>query len=294
MGRGSRLPISSAGNPANNRRPNPRVTCFNCGNRGHYSDTCVNQPLSAYEQQEVRERICREREPTMQEFGRPDTNLAPPLSGSNSLEIASGPLVSCFLLNYPKVRTVTSAPVTCLCSCSVSHEDLGIACGVAARIPAVRTIFENPLAEKRARVDNSESDIVASHRAPKVVRRNAEPMENNTNLRYSFRPTNNPLAHRREPEIQEVEEEDQIVDDGPEAMEEVIRVGNQFEDVERTSPERIFPVSTLPKKTKEKVVTAPINSMHGEGPFTICDGLNGPSSSLQITLPPLLDCLPRL
>ena len=294
MGRGSRLPFSSAGNPANNRRPNPRVTCFNCGNRGHYSDTCVNQPLSAYEQQEVRERIRRERELTMQEFRRPDTNQAPPLSGSNSIEIASRPQVPRSPLNHPKVGTVSSAPVTCLRSCSVSQEDLGIACVVAARIPAVRTIFENALAEKRVRVDDSESDIVASHRAPKVPRRNAEPMENNTNLRRSFRSTNNPLAHRREPEIQEVEEEDQIVDDGLEAMEEVIRVGNQFEEVERTPSERIFPVSTLPKKTKEKVVTAPINWMHGESPFTIRDALNGPSSRLQITLPQLLDCSPRL
>jgi len=36
---------------ANNRRYNSRVTCFNSGIRGHYSDTCTNQPLTSYEQQ---------------------------------------------------------------------------------------------------------------------------------------------------------------------------------------------------------------------------------------------------
>ena len=44
------------------RRPNMRVTCFNCGLRGHYSDSCTNPPVSAYEQQQVHDTICHERE----------------------------------------------------------------------------------------------------------------------------------------------------------------------------------------------------------------------------------------
>jgi len=39
---------------------------------------------------------------------------------------------------------------------------------------------------------------------------------------------------------------------------------------------------------------APINWMKGQVPFTMQDALNGPSPGLNITLPQLLDCSPRL
>ena len=38
------------GNAIGNCRGNLRVTCFNCGICGHYSDACTNPPLSTYEQ----------------------------------------------------------------------------------------------------------------------------------------------------------------------------------------------------------------------------------------------------
>ena len=73
---------------------------------------------------------------------------------------------------------VGSTPITGLRSCSVSHEDLQIACVVAARIPVVCTIFENALAEQHARVEDNELNIVTTHRAPKILRQNTKRVEN--------------------------------------------------------------------------------------------------------------------
>ena len=51
---------------------NPRVTCFNCGTRGHYyEDLCTNPPVSSYEQQEIRKRLRREREQLTNSYSLP-------------------------------------------------------------------------------------------------------------------------------------------------------------------------------------------------------------------------------
>jgi len=67
---------------------------------------------------------------------------------------------------------------------------------VAGRIPAVRTIFENALAEKRARVEDRETDSMTGQRSIKVLRRMQETGERSI-PRRSHRPTNNPLAYGR-------------------------------------------------------------------------------------------------
>ncbi|RPA91888.1 hypothetical protein L873DRAFT_1866032 [Choiromyces venosus 120613-1] len=46
MSRGSRV---GSGDPLNHHT-NLHITCFNCGQRGHYSDTCHNTPVSSYKQ----------------------------------------------------------------------------------------------------------------------------------------------------------------------------------------------------------------------------------------------------
>jgi len=119
------------------RRNNNRVTCFNCGIRGHYSDACTNQPLTSYEQQQVRDRIHHEREQTEQEFRTPEHHSEPTLSGANTVEITPRAILPRQSPQRTSTPAATSLPVACIRSCSVSRRDLGNACVVATRIPAV-------------------------------------------------------------------------------------------------------------------------------------------------------------
>lgn len=38
--------------------PSHQVTCFGCGRRGHYANTCIYPPLSPEEQEQLRENAC--------------------------------------------------------------------------------------------------------------------------------------------------------------------------------------------------------------------------------------------
>ena len=88
IGRLPRNQYGGQGSFGSTRRSNPRITCFNCGIRGYYSDGCPNQPLTAYEQQQVRDRVRREREQSEQEFRPSERRLEPsPLSGANTVEV---------------------------------------------------------------------------------------------------------------------------------------------------------------------------------------------------------------
>ncbi|RPB04124.1 hypothetical protein L873DRAFT_1938362 [Choiromyces venosus 120613-1] len=58
MSKGLRV---GSGGPLNHRR-NLHITCFNCGQRGHYSDTCHNTLVLSYEQQSIRDTVHQERE----------------------------------------------------------------------------------------------------------------------------------------------------------------------------------------------------------------------------------------
>ena len=127
-----------------------------------------------------------------------------------------------------------------------------------------------------------------------MTRRAGEPGEN-LRLRRSLRPTNNPLANRRGVELSAIEDEDDEPEEAEEqVMGESIQLADGFGEIEQPLPDEILQVSTLPKATKEKVVIAPIKWMKGERPFTIQDALTGPATQLQISLPQLLDCSPRL
>ncbi|KAG0127110.1 hypothetical protein HOY82DRAFT_542186 [Tuber indicum] len=87
LGRRPQSPYGQPGGGTNLRRGNPRVTCFNCGIRGHYSDMCANPPVSSYEQQQIRDRIRREREVPDSNYRIPDRPLDLPLSGANAIDI---------------------------------------------------------------------------------------------------------------------------------------------------------------------------------------------------------------
>ena len=197
IGRLPRNQYSGQGSFSSTRRSNPRITCFNCRIRGHYSDRCPNQPLTSYEQQQVRDRVRREREQSEQEFRSSERRLEPsPLSGANTVEVTPRTILPRPPPERGSTPTSTSVQVACVRSCSVSRSDLGNACVIATKIPAVRTVFENALVEKRARVEEAEADVEFRQRATKVPRRMGEAGES-SQPRRSLRPTNNPLAHRR-------------------------------------------------------------------------------------------------
>jgi len=75
---------------------------------------------------------------------------------------------------------------------------------------------------------------------------------------------------------------------------EMMEENDDFEEIQPPQSARFLPVSNPVKKLKGKRETAPINWMKGEVPFTIHDALNGSNTPLQITLPQLLHCSPRL
>lgn len=296
VGRIPRNQHSGQGSFNSARRSNPRVTCFNCGIRGHYSDSCTSQPLTSYKQQQVRDRIRRERELSDPEFRSPEQRIEqPPLSGANTVELAPRTILPRPSPDRASPPAATSVQVTCVRSCSVSRSDLGNACVVATRIPAVRTIFENALAEKRARLEDGEAEPESRARASKVLRRMGDGGES-SQPRRSLRATNNPLAYRRGAEVTAVPERAEDQGEGqahgtPEVEMEEISDGNETEE---EIPVRFQPSAVKLKRTKEKTTIAPINWMKGQVPYTIQDALNGPSPGLNITLPQLLDCSPRL
>ena len=195
MGRILRQAGGSSWNQGNNRRGNNRVTCFNCGNRGHYADTCTNSPVSAYEQQVIRDRIRREREQQPIIFRPTEALIGPPLSGANATAVTPRAILQCPTMEYPEGVQSSATPVACVRTCSLGTRDLGNACVVAARISAVRTIFENALAEKRAHVEEGETDSLVGLRANKILRRQVESGES-SRPRRSLRATNNPVTSR--------------------------------------------------------------------------------------------------
>jgi len=150
---------------------------LNCGHRGHYSDSCTNQPVSFLEQQQIRERIRKDRSPLDTDIRPSGPLVQPPLSGANATELRPRAIMQRQLSEKAAVTCSPASPVSCVCSCSLTTCDLGTAGTIAARIPAVRTIFVKALPEKRARVEEGDMESLAGERAPKLLRRNNEPGE---------------------------------------------------------------------------------------------------------------------
>lgn len=221
--------------------------------------------------------------------------MEPPLSGANTVELTPRAILPRSPPERSSPQLSTSVQVTCVRFCSISRSDLGNACVVATRIPAVRTIFENALAEKHARVEDEDGEAEFGQRATKVLRRMKAAGET-SQPRRSLRPTNNSLAYRRGVEttaIPNAEEVEEIQDASGDQVGdiEILSDGNETEN---EIPVRFQPSAVKLKRIKRKAAIAPINWMKGQVPFTNQDALNGPDPGLNITLPQLLDCSPRL
>ena len=295
MRRGPRYLYHSPSASQPSRRITPRVTCFNCGTRGHYADMCTNPAISSYEQQQIRERLCREREQFTADYSSVEQRLEPLLSGSNTIAVTPRAILQRPTSDKPLAGVATTPLVTCVRSCKVSERDLGQACKIASQIPAVRTIFQNALAEKRARIEGAEMDGMTGQQAAKAPRRRTD-YDGTPLLRRSHRQTNNPLAYRRGDELEPLVEIE-VADCSPQSEPEYIMDIADGQDAIESDSEGLdtpYRLSSRTNKRKEKAEVIPINWMKGQVPFTIQDALSEHSPSLNITLPQLLDCLPRL
>lgn len=184
----------------------------------------------------------------------------------------------------------SSPAVSCIRSCQVSPRDLGNASVVAAQIPAVRTIFLNALAEKRARAEESNMDTLAERRASKAPRRVIDGGES-SKLRRSLRHSYNQQPQGGTTELELVVEIEVPHPRDPEEFPEFHEIADELDNREL---EQLQTTAQRTGKGKSKVEAAPINWMKGQSQFTIQDALSGPTPGLQITLHQLLDCSPRL
>jgi hypothetical protein len=72
------------------RGPNPWVTCFTCGQKGHRSTECKGTPLSWDDQLKIRERVAMEsQEYRVRKAAAGGLDGAPPASGVNAVTIGS-------------------------------------------------------------------------------------------------------------------------------------------------------------------------------------------------------------
>ena len=112
------------------------MTCFNCSVRGHYSDTGTHTPATAYEQQQIRDQVRREREQAEYDNRLSERRtIEPPVSGTNTIEITPQAILPRPSAEKDFISTAPSAPalVSCVRSCTVSRQDLSNACVVEAQ-----------------------------------------------------------------------------------------------------------------------------------------------------------------
>ena len=125
--------------------------------------------------------------------------------------------------------------------------------------------------------------------------RRAGELRESLGLRCSLRPTTNPLANRRGLEHTAIEDGDSKMEEAePDIIQESIRLADGFDEIDRVASERGEPERAPLRKLRKRAEIAPIYWMRDQSPFRIRDALTGSASPLQITLPQLLDCSPRL
>lgn len=146
--------------------------------------------------------------------------MEPPLSGPNTIAVTPRAILQRPTPEKPVSSEFPVAPVTCVRSCKVSERNLEQACKIAAQIPAICTIFQHALVEKRARVEEPDGEG-PSQRAAKAPRRVVD-LGESSSLRRSHRQTNNPFAHGRRPELEPVVGIDVVESSTQEAEEDLI------------------------------------------------------------------------
>jgi len=253
MRRGPRYPYHPRSASQPSRWINPHVTCFNCGTRGHYADICTNPAISSYEQQQIRERLRREREQFTADYSLVEQKLEPPLSRSNTIAVTPRAILQRPTSEKPLAGVATTPVVTCVRSCKESERDLGQACKLASQIPKVRTIFQNPLAEKRTRIEEAEMDGMTGQQAAKAPRRSTD-YDGTPSLRRSHRQNNNPLVYGRGDELEPVVEIE-VADHSPQPEPEYtmdIADGQDAIESDSEGMDTPYPLSSRTNKGKKR------------------------------------------
>jgi len=91
-----------------------------------------------------------------------------------------------------------------------------------------------------------------------------------------------------------VVEVENLRDSSNEEIESLLEITDNLNEIGDDEREVLPPPTAQICKGNEKAEIAPMNWMKRQPPFTIQDALNGQNPDFQITLPQLLDCLPRL
>jgi len=267
MRRSSRIPYIPSSGTRNNGTINARITCFNSRLRRQYSDMCTNSALSIYEEQQIRGRLSRERAQSEAGYRASERHQDSPLSGSNAIEVIPHTFLQRPVIVQTAKTLVSMPAVSCIRSCKVSNHDLENACIVASQIPAVRTIFENAVAENRARVEDGDSASVTGRRAPKALRRFGE-LTDNIGPRTSLRSSNNPLVYGQSSELDPLVEQQVSRASSNLQIESPTEIADNLEESRDDETEILLPATLQARKGKAKVEIAPINWMKGQIPLS--------------------------
>jgi len=142
-------------------------------------------------------------------------------------------------------------------------------------------------------VEDADGEGLSSQRAAKAPRRVVDAGESSS-LRRSLWQANNPLAHGRGAELKLVVEIDVAESSTQQDEADLIEVMDIVDNSQSRETNRLYQHTSTINKGKEKAEAIPIKWMKGQVPFTIQAALSRPSPGLNITLPQLLDCSPRL
>ena len=177
----------------------PRVTCFSCGRRGHYANSCQYPPLSPDEQEQLRESAHahrlqqaglmssssphvnhissqiagrniftpqgpEERDGTQREVGNRTDTAGDRISEIHEHEGQSAPGGNAPTMNEPvasrRGTSMANRPTT-----------VGAACAVLSRLPPVLSRLQKIMAEKRARMEAEDTQDTEAARPMKTRRR---------------------------------------------------------------------------------------------------------------------------
>ena len=266
----------------------PRVTCFACGRRGHYANTCQYPPLSPDEQEQLRENARAHR---LQQAGLgtvPQGNLR--FVGSTLTENTNNRNdVEAPEREEPRITEICERTTPgsqpedadrvggAFTGHRINHlppatrtqmNNVGAACAVLSRIPPVMSILQKIMAEKRTRMEAEDSGEGVTR--PMKTRRRAymEALEEGQDP---------PAETLSEAPLESGQQRDAGIGENQERdWEEMVDVEQPEEKTENRDARR----------------APPINLMKGQEPYNIEKAL----SSIQpdITFPQLLDVSPRL